>query len=71
MIIIIMIIIFNFLINSFLIIINSNLIIMIIIILIIIVKYLYSAQSTICPWRFTLKKIIKSYKFYIIMKRNM
>ena len=36
--------------------------IIIIIIIIIIIKYLYSAQSTICPWRFTLKKIFKKLK---------
>ena len=35
-------------------------IITIIIIIIIIIKYLYSAQSTICPWRFTLKRYLKS-----------
>ena len=35
----------------------------IIIIIIIIIKYLYSAQSTICPWRFTLKNIFKKLKF--------
>ena len=29
-------------------------------ILIIIIKYLYSAQSTICPWRFTLERYLKS-----------
>ena len=40
-------------------------IMIIIIIIIIIIKYLYSAQSTICPWRFTLKKIFKkAKKFY-------
>ena len=27
-----------------------------------IIKYLYSAQSTICPWRSTLKKIFKKLK---------
>ena len=30
--------------------------------IIIIIKYLYSAQSTICPWRFTLTKIFKEAK---------
>ena len=28
------------------------------IIIVIVIEYLYSAQSTICPWRFTLKKNI-------------
>ena len=32
------------------------------IIIIIIMKYLYSAQSTICLWRFTLKKMFKKLK---------
>ena len=31
--------------------------------IIIIIKYLYSAQSTIFPWRFTLKKMFKKLKF--------
>ena len=35
-------------------------IIIVIIVIIIIIKYLYSAQSTICPWRFTLKRYLKS-----------
>ena len=30
--------------------------------IIIIMKYLYSAQSTICLWRFTLKKMFKKLK---------
>ena len=30
--------------------------------IIIITKYLYSAQSTICLWRFTLKKMFKKLK---------
>ena len=34
----------------------------VLIIIIIIIKYLYSAQSTICPWRFTSKKIFKKLK---------
>ena len=37
-------------------------VIIIIIIILIIIKYLYSAQSTICPWCFTLKKIFKKLK---------
>ena len=36
-------------------------------IIIIIIKYSYSAQSTIYPWRFTLKKIFKKLK---VLQRN-
>ena len=36
-------------------------------IMIMIIKYLYSAQSTICPWRFTLKKDIEKAKSSTIL----